>query len=105
MNLDFIFTEVNRKSLYEDNVYIKDLDSYLKEHNFIRIWTSWRKSTMPWGDAFYIKTNNLSMFQKKLFQLLNLIKTNKLYFTLYFILDYKTHTERIKIKLKKILKY
>ena len=54
-NIDYIYTEVNRKCLYKDCALIDDIDEYVKQFNFIRVETRWTDS--DWGDAFYIKEN------------------------------------------------
>ena len=54
-NIDYIYTEVNRKCLYKDCALIDDIDEYVKQFNFIRVETRWTNS--DWGDAFYIKEN------------------------------------------------
>ena len=54
-NIDYIYTEVNRKCLYKDCALIDEIDEYVKQFNFIRVETRWTDS--DWGDAFYIKEN------------------------------------------------
>jgi len=49
--IDYIYTEVNRDELYENNVYVEELDSFL--HDYTRVATDWLGHT--WGDAFYVK--------------------------------------------------
>ena len=39
-DVEFIFTEINTKDLYSNNALVKDLDKYLKQYNFIRIFTN-----------------------------------------------------------------
>ena len=73
-NVKFVFAEVNRDQLYEDNVLVGDLDKYLTNFEFIRIWTSWRPADMPWGDAFYIK-KDLIGYKRQVFSAIK----NKLY--------------------------
>lgn len=52
-NIDYIITEVNRDVVYQNCVFINDLDTYLKQFGFERVETDWAGHT--WGDAFYIK--------------------------------------------------
>jgi len=52
-NIDYIITEVNRAELYKNCPLVEDIDSYLKQYNFVRVETTWDGGT--WGDAFYIK--------------------------------------------------
>ena len=83
VNLDeikYIKTEVNRKELYKDCVLVKDLDKYLKKFNFLRVETFWEKKTIPWGDAFYLKQNQLSAFQILYFNIRNKIQGIRGYF-------------------------
>lgn len=56
--VDYIYTEVNKEYVYENNCLIKELDDFLLKFNFKRVETSWY-GNLPWGDAFYIKTNIL----------------------------------------------
>ena len=82
-NLDeikYIKTEVNRKELYKECVLVKDLDKYLKKYNFLRVKTVWWKRTIPWGDAFYVKHNQLSQFEILFFNLRNKIQLIKGYY-------------------------
>ena len=59
--IDYIYTEVNRDYLYEENPLISDLDLFLKNFGFIRVETKWAKDgLLPWGDAFYVKLKNLT---------------------------------------------
>jgi len=101
-SVNFIFTEVNRDYLYEDNVLINELDTYLESKKYIRIWTTWRTADMPWGDAFYIKETEISKFQKILFKLKNFITTNRVFFTIYRILDIRILKKRIRSYLNSI---
>tara|TARA_Y100000996_G_scaffold398326_1_gene366264 strand:- start:59 stop:823 length:765 start_codon:yes stop_codon:yes gene_type:complete len=79
-NVDYILTEVNRKELYKGCVKVDELDSFLKDYDFVRVETSWWQKTIPWGDAFYIK-KDLITFRKVFFnQLLNKLKSFKIYF-------------------------
>lgn len=50
-HIDYIFTEVNEKELYENCAQISDLDRYLID--FERVETS--MTHHGWGDAFYIR--------------------------------------------------
>lgn len=51
--VDYIYCEVNRESLYENNAMIDDIDKFLSVFNFKRTETDWFCGT--WGEAFYIK--------------------------------------------------
>lgn len=50
-NVDYIYTEVNKRSLYKDCALINDLDEYLSDFN--RVLTEWTQ--FGWGDAFYVR--------------------------------------------------
>ncbi len=94
--VQFIFTEINRDELYKDNVLVKELDYFLKNKGFIRTWTSWRTADMPWGDAFYLRTSRLGKFREYYILIKNFLTTNKIFFFLYLILDFRLIKKRIK---------
>ena len=94
--LQFIYTEVNRDSLYKDNVLIEELDNYLKINGFIRIWISWRTADMPWGDAFYLRKDKLGKIRIVLNGIKNYFFTSKLYFTLFRIFDIRLIKKNVK---------
>jgi FkbM family methyltransferase len=52
-NVDYVYCEVNRDEVYEDNAYVEEIDEFLKQYNFQRVETNWAGGI--WGDAFYIK--------------------------------------------------
>ena len=52
-NIDYIYTEINEKELYENCALLPEMDKYLKKYNFTRILTS--MTPHGWGDAFYSK--------------------------------------------------
>ena len=53
--IDYIYTEINEKELYEGCCLLPELDNYLKDKGFLRILTC--MSNCGWGDAFYIRCN------------------------------------------------
>jgi len=53
--IDYIYCEVNRDEVYENNTMIDDLDSFLSDYNFNRVETYWPEPWYKWGDALYIK--------------------------------------------------
>lgn len=59
-NIDYIYLEVNFKKVYKNCHLINDIDLFLAKYNFKRVATV----TTPygWGDAFYVKKNEI--FQK-----------------------------------------
>tara|TARA_X000001036_G_scaffold427974_1_gene457209 strand:- start:169 stop:939 length:771 start_codon:yes stop_codon:yes gene_type:complete len=95
-DVKYIFTEINRNYLYEDNVLISELDIFLKNNGFIRTWTSWRTADMPWGDALYIKVNKIDIVQRLYLNLKNFLLTNRVYFLLYGLFDYRIYKKRLK---------
>ena len=52
-NIDYVYCEVNRDEVYENNAYIEDIDKFLSDLNFERVVVEWTGET--WGDALYIK--------------------------------------------------
>jgi FkbM family methyltransferase len=55
--IDYIYCEVNRGEVYENNAYIEDIDEFLSNHSFERVETNWWEDH-DWGDALYIKQEN-----------------------------------------------
>ena len=56
-SVDYVYCEVNRDEVYENNAYVEELDEFLKEYNMIRVMTSWEGQI--WGDALYVRENLL----------------------------------------------
>jgi hypothetical protein len=56
--------------MYEDAILKNQLDTYLKDFEFIRVSTRWASSKIPWGDAFYIKKTKVNTY-KKIFSVIN----------------------------------
>lgn len=50
--IDYIYSEVNRDSIYKGNTRIEELDIILED--FVRVETNWAGGN--WGDALYIRT-------------------------------------------------
>ena len=71
-NVEFIFTEINTKFLYKDNALVADIDKYLKNYNFIRVYTN-VDCFNYFGDAFYIKKNNEKYKATLLRKIINII--------------------------------
>jgi FkbM family methyltransferase len=59
-NIDYIYCEVNRDEVYEDNARVEEIDEFLSSYGFKRVETQWYY-TGVWGDALYIK-NKLNNF-------------------------------------------
>ena len=84
-SVDIIVCEVNRKELYDDCVLVNELDKYLNKYNFLRIKTFWFNKTIPWGDAIYLKTNKVNIFNLIKIKIKNRIELFKGYFLLISI--------------------
>lgn len=54
-HIDYVYTEVNKDSVYRDNTLIEEMDDLLKE--FTRVETKWIGN---WGDSFYIRKKSVS---------------------------------------------
>lgn len=52
-HIDYIYTEVNREEMYENNALVEQMDKLLSE--FQRVETGWASERHGWGDAFYIR--------------------------------------------------
>lgn len=52
-HIDYVYCEVNRDEVYENNAFIEQIDDYLSQYNLVRVETDW--SGGIWGDALYIK--------------------------------------------------
>lgn len=51
--IDYVYCEVNRDEVYENNAFIEQIDEFLSKYNMKRVETDWAGGI--WGDAFYIK--------------------------------------------------
>ena len=54
MHIDYVYCEVNRDEVYENNAFVEQIDEYLSQYNLIRVETDWGGGI--WGDALYVKT-------------------------------------------------
>jgi len=52
-HVDYVYCEVNRDEVYENNAYVEELDEFLSDYNMKRVETEW--SGGIWGDALYIR--------------------------------------------------
>lgn len=84
-NIHYIMTEVNRKEMYKDCPLVKDLDKFLKDFNFIRVKTVWWDKTIPWGDALYVKSSKVTLYNKLNSFFWNKLQSFKGYFFLLSI--------------------
>ena len=55
--VDYVYCEVNRDEVYENNAFVEELDEFLAEYNMERVMTSWEGQI--WGDALYVRKNLL----------------------------------------------
>lgn len=55
-NIDYVYCEVNRDEVYENNAYVEEIDEFLSDYGMRRVETNWQGEI--WGDALYIKNNN-----------------------------------------------
>lgn len=53
-HVDYVYCEVNRDEVYENNAFIEQIDEYLSQYNLDRVETDWGGGI--WGDALYTKT-------------------------------------------------
>jgi len=51
--VDYVYCEVNRDEVYENNAYVEEIDEFLSKYDMDRVETNWEGDT--WGDALYIK--------------------------------------------------
>ncbi len=52
-HVDYVYCEVNRDEVYENNAYVDELDEFLKPYGMERVETDW--SGGIWGDALYVR--------------------------------------------------
>ena len=55
--VDYVYCEVNRDEVYENNAFVEELDEFLSDYNMERVMTSWEGQI--WGDALYGRKNLL----------------------------------------------
>jgi FkbM family methyltransferase len=53
--IDYVYCEVNRGEMYENNAMIEEIDEFLSPYGFERVETYWPETWYKWGDALYIK--------------------------------------------------
>jgi FkbM family methyltransferase len=53
--IDYVYCEVNRGEVYENNAMIEEIDEYLGTYEFERVETHWPEEWFQWGDALYVK--------------------------------------------------
>ena len=87
--MKWIYSEVNEDELYEGCCLVSDLDTYLDNYGFARMATRWTE--FGWGDALYMKKENLKETSKVL------ILTWRLKNILYYI------NRKLRISMKRII--
>ena len=80
-DIEFIFTEINTKFLYKNNALVSDLDEYLKDYDFVRVFTN-IDCFNYFGDALYIKKTNNDFEKKYLKKIINIINISNYYLNL-----------------------
>lgn len=54
-HIEYVYCEVNRDEVYENNAYVEEIDEFLSAYNMERMETTWGGGI--WGDALYIRKN------------------------------------------------
>lgn len=54
--IDYVYCEVNRAEVYENNAFVEEIDEFLSHYNMNRVETDWAGEI--WGDALYVRTEN-----------------------------------------------
>jgi FkbM family methyltransferase len=62
--VNWIFTEISREALYKGATQFNDLDSFLRDQGFERVFSAWDRKA-GWGDAFYVRTQIYSTSVKQ----------------------------------------
>jgi FkbM family methyltransferase len=70
-DVDYVYTEVNYKEVYENCALVKDIDSYLIDFGFYRATTRWQIKK-GWGDALYVRNKYKKPLRKRVKAGLNL---------------------------------
>jgi FkbM family methyltransferase len=52
--IDMVYTEINMDEIYEGNCLVYDLDNFLSEYSFKRVW--YFDTGHKWGDALYVRS-------------------------------------------------
>jgi|688.fasta_scaffold441528_2 FkbM family methyltransferase len=67
-DVKYIYSEVNKVSIYRGCTLVWDLDDYLCNFGFKRILTSWYKNH-GWGDALYVNFDKVEISKQRIFYL------------------------------------
>jgi len=90
----WLYSEVNKREVYENCAKIKDLDLYLKEYSFERIATRWAYGT-GWGDALWGKKSECKQIRKAIF----LFKVNEMSRVIRLFWRLKKHQVKSRLQL------
>ena len=52
-HVDYVYCEVNRDEVYENNAYVEEIDEFLSAYDMERVETFWQGGI--WGDALYVR--------------------------------------------------
>ena len=77
-SVNYIFTEINTKYLYKNNALVSDIDNYLIEFGFERIYTN-LDPFKYYGDALYIQKSNKNYKKNKMRTIFNKILISNFY--------------------------
>ena len=99
--IDYIYIEINRKELYLNNPHVSEIDNYLRNYDFLRVKTIWASSNLPFGDALYIKKENLSKKYILLCNMKSLFWSTGLF---YIFIDFFRTIKKFLIKIRNYLK-
>ena len=100
-DIDYIFIEVNKEEFYQGNVLVNELDEFLEKLGFIRVETKWVNRFIQWGDALYIKKDNLN---KQTIYKAKITKFLESFYFYYLFIDLFRLFYRLKYKTKQYLK-
>lgn len=84
-SVNYIFTEINTKYLYKNNALVSDIDEYLIEFGFERIYTN-LDPFKYYGDALYIQKRNKNYKKSIIKKQINKIVITNLYLNVKKIL-------------------
>ena len=68
----WIYSEVNKKEVYENCSDVKEIDRYLQERGFKRVATRWVRG-QGWGDALYIRKEQPFPYLSRVKAIINLL--------------------------------
>jgi FkbM family methyltransferase len=87
-NFNMIYSEVNRKYVYENCSLVNEVDAYLKTFGFRRVSTRWM-FRVGWGDAIWVNEDSFSL-NKRIQATMRNLKFYFFHFRLSFIYQVKS---------------